>query len=267
MIYIEGLDEEKVRQLAAARIPSAVTADSGLRVWQKRMRDEVIEEYRAAGRLDELMLGNVNESVSDVKTDDAEESVEFDKNTKRAASLRTTTKKSKRRSKSTNESVQLDTVTVHSLPKEVMDIIKQSFPGDGNKADYVSAMAYVFSSGACKISEKAMALVKANPYGAIIDNSAMQYADVIKMLQQQNEILRRQNKMLTSIELCAVYDAFHRIYGSKERRAEPRNMEFREKGCLEMLARLREEALDQYDDDQEARGRAIYEAIKGKNDK
>ena len=58
-------------------------------------------------------------------------------------------------------------------------------------------------------------------------------------------MLRSQNDMLYSIELCTCYNAFDRRYGSQERRRSPKDTEFRESGNLDMLARLREQARDQ----------------------
>ena len=72
--------------------------------------------------------------------------------------------------------------------------------------------------------------------------------------------------MLYSVELCTAYNTFDRRYGSKERRTSPKDTEFREKGNLDMLARLRVQAKDQRMIDEVEKGRAIYAQTKDKND-
>ncbi len=78
--------------------------------------------------------------------------------------------------------------------------------------------------------------------------------------------LKRQSQMLQTIELCTCYNTFDRRYGSQEKRVAPKYTEFREKGNLDMLARVRQQAENQRMIDEIQRSRQIYHQTKDKND-
>ncbi len=131
-----------------------------------------------------------------------------------------------------------DLETVKYLPKSVMAAVRRKFSETASKADLISAVVYIFTDGDCEISEKAMKIVKS--YKSDDKNEIIE-----KRLSHIENMLRSQNEMLYSIELCTCYNAFDRRYGSQERRRSPKDTEFRESGNLDMLARLREQARDQ----------------------
>lgn len=152
---------------------------------------------------------------------------------------------------------------VREIPRNVMDALRRRFPSNASKADLLSAVIYIFTGGDCEISENAMQLVESykndDSQFALSERTEERLANIERMLREQRD-------MLYSVELCTAYNTFDRRYGSKERRTSPKDTEFREKGNLDMLARLRVQAKDQRMIDEVEKGRAIYAQTKDKND-
>lgn len=148
---------------------------------------------------------------------------------------------------------------IHHMPTSVMDALRRIFPSSVSKADLISAAVYIVTNGDCVISDKAMALVDAF-------NSNDELISINERLAHLERIVKRQSEMLQSIELCVCFNTFDRRYGSEQSRTSPKQTEFRERGNLDMLERLREQAKDQLKIDEQARGRQIYNQIKDKND-
>ena len=148
---------------------------------------------------------------------------------------------------------------VKNVPRSVMAAMRRLFPESATKADLISAFVYVHTNGDCEISDRAMQLV--NFYSA--DNELININERLANLERMN---RNMITQLQSIELCTCYNTFDRRYGSKERRGTPKDTEFREQGNLDMLARLRQQAVDQKQIDNATKGRQIYEQIKDKGD-
>lgn len=149
--------------------------------------------------------------------------------------------------------------SVHNIPKVVISTLRAFFPSATNKADLISAAAYILSKGAFVASDRVMKLVQ-------VYNADDQLVSIDERLVRLENATRRQTEMLQSIELCTCYNAFDRRYGSQEPRKKPGETEFREKGSLDMLERLRLQARDQLAQDRAERGRKIYNQIKDKND-
>ena len=152
-----------------------------------------------------------------------------------------------------------DTESIKYVSKSVMTAVRRVFPDSASKADLISAVVYLFTNGDCEISDRAMELV--NSYKA--SDSLVSLKDEIKHLRQD---VKRIEDLAYSIELCTCYNAFDRRYGSDEKRTEPKNTEFREKGNLDMLDKLRQQAKDQKEIDRLKRGREMYASMKDKND-
>lgn len=152
---------------------------------------------------------------------------------------------------------------VREIPRNVMDALRRRFPSNASKADLLSAVIYIFTGGDCEISENAMQLVESykndDSQFALSERTEERLANIERMLREQRD-------MLYSVELCTAYNTFDRRYGSKERRTSPKDTEFREKGNLDMLARLRVQAKDQRMIDEVEKGRAIYAQTKDKDD-
>lgn len=152
---------------------------------------------------------------------------------------------------------------VRGVPCNVMDALRRRFPSNASKVDLLSAVVYIFTGGDCEISENAMQLVESykndDSQFALSERTEERLANIERMLREQRD-------MLYSVELCTAYNTFDRRYGSKERRTSPKDTEFREKGNLDMLARLRVQAKDQRMIDEVEKGRAIYAQTKDKND-
>lgn len=149
---------------------------------------------------------------------------------------------------------------VRGIHDSVLVALRQLFPGGAHNCDLISAAVYIITDGNCEISEQAMQLV--NSYDKRVGDT-----DISERLSNIERMLRNNNHTLMSIELCTCYNTFDRRYGSKERRASPRETEFREQGNLDMLDRLRRQADDQLKVDSIERGREIYNLTKDKNDK
>lgn len=152
-----------------------------------------------------------------------------------------------------------DVEFVNSIPKVVMDALRRLFPVSASKADLISAVIYIVTNGDCQISDKAMELVEQY-------NSDDRLTSINERLAHLESATKRQIELLQSIELCTCYNTFDRRYGSNEPRRAPKLTEFREKDNLDMLERLREQARDQLNLDNQTKGRQIYEQIKDKYD-
>lgn len=152
---------------------------------------------------------------------------------------------------------------IKNMPCDPMNALRRRFPSNASKADLLSAVIYIFTGGDCEISENAMQLVESykndDSQFALSERTEERLANIERMLREQRD-------MLYSVELCTAYNTFDRRYGSKERRTSPKDTEFREKGNLDMLARLRVQAKDQRMIDEVEKGRAIYAQTKDKND-
>ena len=149
---------------------------------------------------------------------------------------------------------------VRGIHDSVLVALRQLFPGGAHNCDLISAAVYIITDGNCEVSEQAMQLV--NSYDKRTGDT-----DISARLSNIERMLRDNARMLQSVELCTCYNTFDRRYGSKERRASPKETEFREQGNLDMLDRLRRQADDQRKVDSIERGREIYNLTKDKNDK
>lgn len=145
------------------------------------------------------------------------------------------------------------------VPSTVMDALRRCFPTAASKTDLISAAVYILTNGDCEVSEKALKIVNAYTKG----DKLVSMEETLIRLEAAN---KRQIEILHSIELCTCFNTFDRRFGSKEPRTTPGMTEFRETGTLDMLGRLREQAMDQLQSDRQDRGRQIYNQIKGKND-
>lgn len=152
---------------------------------------------------------------------------------------------------------------IKNMPCEPMDALRRKFPQAASKVDLLSAVIYIFTDGDCEISENAMRLVESykdeNNQRSMFERTEERLGNIERMLREQRELLQ-------SVELCTCWNTFDRRFGSKERAASPKETEFREKGNLDMLARLRTQAKDQRKIDDIEKGRAIYAQTKDKND-
>ncbi len=272
----ENIDYNKLSALVDKRLPKNLDVEDIAR-WRKGIQDKIIDEYKSVGRIKELMLNPVTESdtvvaestetdESDMTSEIEDESIISDfeekeqdsfvsqnnnsmypvakkKENIRSQSSRTAHKNPK--SKSAN-----DKETIQKIPKAQIAAMRQTFPGAANKIDMFSAMVYIISDGACEISESAMQLVKAYKKDDMT-------AAVAERLGNIERMMREQGQMLQAVELCTCYNTYDRRYGAKERRISPKETEFREKGNLDMLDRLRQQAKDQKQIDSLERGREI----------
>ncbi len=157
------------------------------------------------------------------------------------------------------KAIKSDYESIRNVDKSVISAVRKVFPVTASKADLISAVVYIFTDGNCEISDKAMEIVKSYKQDDGI-------GDVKEQLAAMQRQLKRQSQMLQTIELCTCYNTFDRRYGSQEKRVAPKYTEFREKGNLDMLERVRQQAEDQRKIDEIQRGRQIYYQTKDKND-
>ncbi|MDE6591502.1 MAG: hypothetical protein K2K57_00360 [Oscillospiraceae bacterium] len=152
----------------------------------------------------------------------------------------------------------LDTCNVRDIPKSVIHALKCIFPQAGKNADSLSAAVYIFTNGGCEISPKAMELVKS--YNS--DHAILALSEQMTCL---NRVSHDMYKKLSAIELAVCYEIFDRRFGSKERRRSPRENEFMELGCLDLLYRLRVQTKELLQMDDFERGGSIFELSENEN--
>lgn len=225
-------------------------------------REQKIKELIVNGVITVDVNGNyifpsnipVNESKS------IETNVEIKDETKNRFIPKNNSKPIKQQKKKRISDTDNDEIIEHvRIPSTVMDALRRSFPTSASKTDLISAAVYILTNGDCEISDKALKIVDAYTKG----DKLVSMEETLKRIEASN---RRQIEMLNSIELCTCFNTFDRRFGSKEPRTTPGMTEFRETGTLDMLARLREQAMDQLQSDRQDRGRQIYSQIKGKKD-
>lgn len=249
-----------------AQVPSNLSMSEQFRI-RNRLINEYMENYQknadaGQGKSDDAETadsdgGSVSEELSEQedsnKPDLSEQKSELKS---KLPADKSASKQAKHRGKAKSS---LKNVAVRDIPENVVLAIRQCFPQKSTNGDLIAAAGYIFTNGNCKISPEAMELVKA--YQG--DKETLAYAERIANMER---LLYTVLKMLQSIELCTCYNTYDRRYGSKERRKNPGETEFREQGNLDMLYRLRIQAEDQRKLDNEERGRAIYNQIKDLDD-
>lgn len=206
----------------------------------------------------ETFVPNVEESVRSIE-ESVQPKSDNDKKSSQSKKLTKQTAKKNAANRTSADGYEF----IRGVPCNIMDALRRRFPSNASKADLLSAVVYIFTGGDCEISENAMQLVESykndDSQFALSERTEERLANIERMLREQRD-------MLYSVELCTAYNTFDRRYGSKERRTSPKDTEFREKGNLDMLARLRVQAKDQRMIDEVEKGRAIYAQTKDKND-
>lgn len=149
------------------------------------------------------------------------------------------------------------TEDIKKIPKSVVSAMRRIFPDAQSKSDLISAFVYVHTGGTCELTPGAAKLVESYKSEDRLD-------EIAERMSHLERLIRSQNLTLHSVELCSCYNLYDRRYGAKERRTTPGETEFREQGNLDLLSRLRRQAVDQREQDDIARGRQIYNQTKDK---